>query len=228
MIPVLMSWSGGKDSAVALHELQQSGRYEVRSLLTTVIRNEDRIGMHGVRRQLLRLQAEALGLPLDEVEIPSEATNAEYETALARALAPHRATGCRAVAFGDLFLEDIRAYRDRVLAQNGMCAIYPVWGRGGRAFIEDFVTAGFKAVICAVDLARLDAAFAGREIGAELLEALPRGVDLCGENGEFHSFVYDGPNFRAPIGIALGERTTRGAFGFCDLVPLVADSSAAG
>jgi uncharacterized protein (TIGR00290 family) len=219
MIPVLMSWSGGKDSCVALHELQRSGGYEIAALLTTVTRDYDRISMHGVRRELLARQAEALGLPLHEVFIPASASNEDYEAAMVEALGVHRARGVKTVAFGDLFLEDIRAYRDRMMVQNQMSALYPVWARDTRAFIGDFIDAGFKAVIVCVDLAVLDASFAGRAIDAELLSALPAGVDPCGENGEFHTFVFDGPNFSLPVHISIGERVTRGSFCFCDLAP---------
>jgi uncharacterized protein (TIGR00290 family) len=219
VIPVVMSWSGGKDSCVALHELQRSGAYEVAGLLTTVTRDYDRISMHGVRRDLLARQAEALGLPLHEVFIPANASNADYEAAMDEALAAQRARGVATVAFGDLFLEDIRAYRDGMAARNAMSAVYPVWARDTRAFIGEFIDAGFKAVIVCVDLAVLDASFAGRPIDADLLAALPAGVDPCGENGEFHTFVFDGPNFSRPIDISVGERVTRGAFCFCDLTP---------
>lgn len=219
MIPVLMSWSGGKDSAVALHELQRSGHYEVVGLLTTVTRDYDRISIHGVRRELLARQAEALDLPLYEVSIPAEASNATYETAMADALAAHRERECHTVAFGDLFLADIRAYRDALMARNGMTALYPVWGRNTRAFVGDFGDAGFRAVIACVDLDRLDESFAGRSIDRELIADLPPGVDPCGENGEFHSFVTDGPNFARPVAVVLGERVTRGRFCFRDLLP---------
>jgi uncharacterized protein (TIGR00290 family) len=219
MIPILMSWSGGKDSCVALHELQRSGSYEIAALLTTVTLDYDRISMHGVRRELLVRQAEALGAPLHEVFIPANASNADYEAAMAEALAVHRVQGVGTVAFGDLFLADIRAYRDRMMAENEMRALYPVWGRDTRAFISEFIDAGFKAVIVCVDLAVLDASFAGRAINAELLSALPPGVDPCGENGEFHTFVFDGPNFSQAVDISIGERVTRGAFCFCDLAP---------
>lgn len=219
MIPVLMSWSGGKDSAVALHELQRSGHHEVVGLLTTVTRDYDRISIHGVRRELLARQAEALDLPLYEVSIPAEASNAIYEAAMADALAAHRERECHTVAFGDLFLADIRAYRDALMARNGMTALYPVWGRDTRAFVGDFGDAGFRAVIACVDLDRLDESFAGRSIDRELIADLPPGVDPCGENGEFHSFVTDGPNFARPVAVMLGERVTRGRFCFRDLLP---------
>jgi uncharacterized protein (TIGR00290 family) len=214
---VLMCWSGGKDSCVALHELQTSRDDEVVALMTTVTEDYQRISMHGVRRDLLAAQAEALGLPLHEVFIPAAASNDAYEAAMAEGLALHRAEGVETVAFGDLFLADIRAYRDRMMAQNGMSAVYPVWGRDTRWFLLDFIAAGFKAVIVCVDLARLDASFAGRVLDEALLADLPPGVDPCGENGEFHTFVFDGPNFRRPVSVEVGERVTRDGFCFCDL-----------
>jgi uncharacterized protein (TIGR00290 family) len=220
MTAILMSWSGGKDSCVALHTLQAAGEHQIAALLTTVTRDYDRISMHGVRRALLQQQAEALGLPLHEVFIPAGASNDDYEAAMAEALAVHRAQGIEVVAFGDLFLEDIRAYRDRMMAKNQLSALYPVWGRDTGAFITDFIDAGFKAVIVCVDLAVLDASFAGRPIDSALLRALPPGVDPCGENGEFHTFVFDGPNFARPVDFSIGERVTRDGFCFCDLAPL--------
>ena len=219
MIPVVIGWSGGKDSCVALNELQRSGDYEVAGLMTTVTRDYDRISMHGVRRTLLARQAQSLGLPLHEVFIPAGATNADYEAAMAEALVEMRAQGVETMAFGDLYLADIRAYRDRMMAENGMDAVYPVWGRDTRAFVRDFIEAGFKAVIVCVDTAQLDAAFAGRIIDPDLVADLPPGIDPCGENGEFHTFVYDGPNFARPIDIVIGERVTREGFCFRDLAP---------
>jgi uncharacterized protein (TIGR00290 family) len=219
MTPVLMSWSGGKDSAVALYELQRSGRYRVVGLMTTVAREDGRIGMHGVGRELLARQARALDLPLHEVAIPAGASNVAYEAALAEAFAVHRDAGCTTVAFGDLFLEDIRAYRDGLMARLGMAPVYPVWGRETHGFADAFIAAGFKATVCSVDLARLDISFAGRPIDANLLADLPAGVDPCGENGEFHSFVHDGPNFREPVALSVGARRAEGGFGYCDLRP---------
>jgi uncharacterized protein (TIGR00290 family) len=219
MIPVLMCWSGGKDSCVALYELQRSPDHKVVGLLTTVTRDHDRISMHGVRRELLEAQADALGLPLDIVFIPAGASNADYESAMAEALGRHHAARVRTVAFGDLFLADIRAYRDRMMAGNGMAAIYPVWGRETRRFVEDFIAAGFRATLTCVDLAKLDASFAGREIDASLLADLPERIDPAGENGEFHSFVFDGPNFARPVATRLGETVVRDGFGFRDLLP---------
>jgi uncharacterized protein (TIGR00290 family) len=219
MMKVLMSWSGGKDSCVALDELLRSPDHEVVGLITTVTRDYDRISIHGVRRSLLAQQAEALGLPLHEVFIPAGCSNEVYEAAMSEALAGHRDAGCATVAFGDLFLADIRAYRDTLMARNGMAALYPVWGRDTRAFVERFEDAGFRAAISCVDLDRLDASFAGRSIDRALLADLPPGVDPCGENGEFHSFVFDGPCFAHPVPVVLGETVTRGRFCFRDLLP---------
>jgi uncharacterized protein (TIGR00290 family) len=217
--PVLMCWSGGKDSCVALHVLQHSPDYHVTGLLTTVTRDYERISMHGVRVALLDLQAAALGLAVEQVFIPAGASNEIYEGAMAEALVASIDKGVRTVAFGDLFLEDIRAYRERMVGLHGMAAIFPVWGRDTRAFLQDFIAAGFRAVLVCVDLSVLDAGFAGRMIDAALLADLPPGVDPCGENGEFHTFVFDGPNFAVPIAFTIGERVMRDGFCFCDLVP---------
>lgn len=212
-----MSWSGGKDSCVALYELQKSPEWRVTALLTTVTRDYDRISMHGVRAQLLERQAAALGLPVERVEIGIGASNDSYEAAMGAALARQHAAGTETIAFGDLFLEDIRAYREAMLLPHGMRGIFPVWGRDTRAFAEDFIAAGFKAVLVCVDPRALDAAFAGRLFDADLLADLPPGVDPCGENGEFHTFVFDGPNFSNSIDVEIGERVIRDGFAFCDL-----------
>jgi uncharacterized protein (TIGR00290 family) len=211
---VLMSWSGGKDSAVALHELQREGR-EIAGLMTMVAGDADRVSVHGVPRDLVRRQATALGLPLHEVVLPSRPSNAEYEAAIGELFAAQRAAGVGTVAFGDLFLEDVRAYRDGLCARLGMRPIYPVWGRETRAFATDCAAYGFRTVLCCVDLAKLDLGFAGRELDAALLADLPPGVDPCGENGEFHTFVFAGPNFTGPIPIEIGAREARDGFGYC-------------
>jgi uncharacterized protein (TIGR00290 family) len=214
---VLMSWSGGKDSAVALHELQRGGRHEVAGLMTMVAAEADQVSVHGVPRDLVRRQAEALGLPLHEVRLPSRPSNREYEAAVAEVFDAQRALGVGTVAFGDLFLEDIRAYRDGLCARLGVRPIYPVWGRDTRAFATDCRAAGFRTVLCCVDLARLDLNFTGRELDEALLTDLPAGVDPCGENGEFHTFVFDAPNFQDPIPLDIGARETRDGFGYCAL-----------
>jgi len=216
--PVLLSWSGGKDSALALHALRHDPTVEVVGLLTTVTEEYDRISMHGVRRVLLERQARAAGLPLHIVWIPPDCPNEIYEERMAAALAPHRERGIRRVAFGDLFLEDIRAYRERKLASAGMEALFPIWGRDTAALARDFIAQRFAAVLVCVDTHALDAAFAGRAFDESLLRDLPPGVDPCGENGEFHTFVHAGPIFRAPIHVRLGVRETRlERFRYCDL-----------
>lgn len=223
---IILSWSGGKDSCMGLKQLHDDGAVEVAGLLTTITGDYDRISMHGVRRELLQQQAAALGLPLHEVIIPPKCSNADYEAAMGAALAELREQGIRTVAFGDLFLEDIRAYRDRMMASVEMATLYPVWGRDTRAFIDEFIALGFKAVTCCVDLAKLDESFSGRLIDEAFLADLPPGIDPCGENGEFHTFVFDGPTFSQPIKFAIGERVSRDGFGFCDLEPIAASSYA--
>lgn len=216
---IVMSWSGGKDSCKALHELRGSSEYEVAMLLTTVTSDYGRISIHGVRRALLHEQADALGLPLREVLIPASCSNADYERLMGEALHHLRAEGFAAVGYGDLFLADIRAYRDRLMAANHMRAVYPVWGRDTAEFADQFIDEGFEAVITCVDLAVLDGSFAGRIFDRSFLADLPEGVDPCGENGEFHSFVFDGPSFGRRVTFKTGERVTRGTLCFCDLEP---------
>ncbi len=220
MTPVILSWSGGKDSALALHALRQDSRWQVAGLLTSVNRDYGRISMHGVRESLLDAQAASLGLPLHKIWLSARSSDAEYADAMSTALAGFRAEGISHVAFGDLFLEDIRAYRETQLAQAGMQGIFPLWGRPTAALAREFLALGFRAALCCVDGQSLDAGFAGREYDADLLAALPAGVDPCGENGEFHSFVYAGPGFSAALDITRGERVTREQrFHYCDLLP---------
>jgi uncharacterized protein (TIGR00290 family) len=214
---VLMSWSGGKDSAMALYEIQQTGRREAVALLTTVTEGYDRISMHGVRRELLEAQAAAIGLSLAVVDIPPACTNAVYEERMQKALLKQLMDGIRCVAFGDLFLEDIRAWRERNLSRIGMEGLFPVWRRDTTRFAQAFIRLGFKARLVCVDLRKLDESFAGRSYDESLLSDLPPTVDPCGENGEFHTFVHDGPIFSRPIPVAAGERVMREGFCFCDL-----------
>lgn len=214
-----MSWSGGKDSCLALYEIQRARRYRVAALLTTVTRDFDRISMHGVRRVLLEQQAASLGLPLHEVFISKDATNHEYEAKMAEAFRPYRERDIAQVVFGDLFLEEIRAYRDRFLAQHDMRGLYPVWRRDTTEFIREFIGLGFKAVVTCVDGKVLDSSFAGMMLDEDFLSALPPHVDPCGENGEFHTFVFDGPNFKEAVRFSAGEKVARGSFWFCDLAP---------
>ncbi|HEX4079418.1 MAG TPA: diphthine--ammonia ligase [Rhizomicrobium sp.] len=218
--PVLVSWSGGKDCCLALHEVLRGGDFAVEALLTTITEDFDRISMHGVRRALLERQAASLGIPLLEVLIPKGASNADYELQMGEALASSRERGIEAVVFGDLFLADVRAYRERLLARHGLSGLYPIWGRDTAAAIRDFLREGFEAVVVCVDPARLDAGFAGRIIDDRFLAELPPSVDPCGENGEFHTFVFDGPIFGRPVTFSLGELVCRDSFWFRDLVPL--------
>lgn len=217
--PALLSWSGGKDSCLALWEIHRAAELRVAALLTTVTRDYGRISMHGVRCDLLERQAEVLGLPLHQVQISKGAGNSDYEAEMGKALAHYRARGVNRVAFGDLFLEDIRFYRQKLLAEHHMSGVYPVWGRDTRRLIHEFIGLGFRAVVVCVDPARLDPRFVGRSIDARFIEELPQGVDPCGENGEFHSFVFDGPLFAEPVKFTLGETVCREGFWFSDLLP---------
>lgn len=214
-----MSWSGGKDSCLALYELQRGQSYDVKALLTTVTQDYDRVSMHGVRRVLLEQQATSLGLPLRQILIQKGAANEEYERELAEALSEYKAAGIESVVFGDLFLEDVRAYRDQFLAGYGMRGVYPVWMRDTRAFVREFIALGFRAVITCVDSKVLDESFAGMLIDESFLSKLPAHVDPCGENGEFHTFVFDGPAFGEAVRLSVGEKVLRDGFWYCDLLP---------
>jgi uncharacterized protein (TIGR00290 family) len=217
----LFCWSGGKDSAMALHTLRSQEREcRVRALLTTVTEDYDRISMHGVRRLLLERQAESIGLPLDTVSIPPQCANATYETRMKEVLLKHFLQGVRQVAFGDIFLEDLRVYRERNLEQLGMTAAFPLWKRDTRELARDFVHIGFRAVAVCVDPRFLDSSFVGRVLDETFFEDLPEGVDPCGENGEFHTFVFDGPIFQKPIYFLIGAKVARDGFYFCDLLPV--------
>ncbi len=216
---VLMGWSGGKDSAMALWEIQKAGTYEVVALLTTVTEGYDRVSMHGVRRALLVEQARAMGVPLQEVFISPNAGNQEYEARMDEVLRAYRAQGVGTVVFGDIFLEDVRQYREANLARIGMRGLFPLWQRDTRELVRRFLGAGFRAIVVCVDLNVLDASFAGRFLDEDFFRDLPSNVDPCGENGEFHSFVFDGPLFHRPVRFTRGEVVIRGNFGFCDLLP---------
>ena len=217
--PVLFCWSGGKDSCMALHQLRRDPLREVVALLTTVTEGYDRISMHGVRRILLERQAAALGLPLEIVTIPPQCVNAEYESRMEAMLLTWKNRGVTDVAFGDIFLQDLREYRENNLARVGMKAMFPVWLRPTRELASEFIALGFRAVTVCVDPKILDESFVGREIDESFLAALPAVADPCGENGEFHSFVYDGPGFSTPVEFTLGEKVLRDGFYFCDLLP---------
>ncbi|MGZ8457830.1 MAG: Dph6-related ATP pyrophosphatase [Gemmatirosa sp.] len=215
----LLSWSGGKDSALALHRVREHASVRVDALLTTVTDGHDRVSMHGVRRALLDAQAAAIGLPLTTVRIPPVCTNDEYESRTGEALADYAARAGQAVVFGDLFLADVRAYRERLLAPHGLAARFPLWGEDTTALARRFVALGFRATLVCVDPRQLDASFVGCPYDDALLDALPPGVDPCGERGEFHTFVHDGPIFRRPVPVRTGEIVERGGFAFADLLP---------
>lgn len=205
---------------MAAYHLLASQRYEIAGLMTTVTEGFDRISMHGVRRELLERQAESLGIPLRKVMIPKDCPNGIYEERMREALGGFKAQGITKVAFGDLFLEDLRRYRDEFLAQAGMTGVYPIWMRDTEELVRTFIGLGFKAVLVCVDTKAIDAAFAGREIDPSLLRDLPESADPCGEYGEYHSFVYAGPIFKNAIACRTGEcvmRTPR--FNYCDIVP---------
>lgn len=215
-----MCWSGGKDISMALYEVQKSQRYEVCALLTTVTEGYDRISMHGVRQALLERQAESLGLRLHKVYISKAASNEEYEAKMEVALLRYRQEGINSVCFGDIFLEDLRAYRERNMSRLGMQSLFPIWKQDTTDLTNRFIDLGFKATVVCVDTRVLDASFAGKEIDKDFLRRLPPQVDPCGENGEFHSFVYAGPIYKRPIRFSLGETVVRDShFCFCDLVP---------
>jgi uncharacterized protein (TIGR00290 family) len=216
---VLLSWSSGKDSAWTLHLMQQNAEYEVAGLLTTFNQKFDRVAMHGVRRALVEQQAAVIGIPLWAIPLPWPCSNAQYEAILADACAKAVAEEIEAIAFGDLFLEDVRAYRERQLEGSGLEPLFPVWGMPTRFLAHEMISAGLRAKLTCVDVAKLDASFAGREFDEGLLAALPNEIDPCGEKGEFHSFVYDGPMFRNPLEISTGEVVMRDGFAFADLVP---------
>jgi len=223
--PVLFCWSGGKDSAIALHTLLQQKQYQVAALLTTVTEVYDRIAMHGVRRELLRRQVDSLRLPLHEVSIPPQCVNPIYEARMEQALRLFYDQGVRKVAFGDIFLEDLRAYREKNLARIGMTAIFPLWKHDTRELIRYFHEQHFRAIVACVDSKVLDPSFAGRELDASFFRDLPPTADPCGENGEFHTFVFDGPIFHSPIPIRTGEVVNRDGFIFCDLLPQLEEAT---
>jgi uncharacterized protein (TIGR00290 family) len=217
---VVVAWSGGKDSALALFEVLKTNRYEVLELFTTVTQDYDRVSIHGVRSVLLEQQARSLGFPLEKMFISKGTSDAEYESILQKALNRHRINGVFSVVFGDIFLEDVRKYREGILSKVGMKGIFPLWKKDTRQLARTFIDLGFKAVITVVDSKVLDKEFVGREYDAQFLVSLPANVDACGENGEFHSFVYDGPIFSEKIFFTKGEIVLReNRFYYCDLVP---------
>ncbi|MDH4248923.1 MAG: adenine nucleotide alpha hydrolase [Deltaproteobacteria bacterium] len=217
---VVMAWSGGKDSALALWRLQQDPQWEVVGLMTTLNRHYNRISMHGVRRLLLEAQAESLGLKGLEVFLPHQGDTESYEKAMTKAAEFLKAEGVQAVAFGDLFLEDIRRYREEMMAPTGLEAVFPLWGRETGELAHEVIREGFRAVVVCLDPTALPLEVLGRPFNETFLAELPQGVDPCGENGEFHTFVNAGPNFRYPIATALGVREEHEGFHYVDLLPL--------
>lgn len=213
-----VSWSSGKDCAWALHRLRQDGK-RVEALFTTVNGRANRVALHGVRRQLLEAQAAAIGLPLYVVELPWPCSDAEYQKIMSVFIYKARSSGVTEVAFGDLFVEEIRAYREKNLAGTGITPVFPLWGLKTDALAREMVNAGLAACLATVNLFKLDVSFVGRTFDNALLEALPGDVDACGENGEFHTFVYDGPMFSVPVLIEPGIITRRENIAYADLIP---------
>ncbi|MDD3181114.1 MAG: diphthine--ammonia ligase [Opitutaceae bacterium] len=236
---IVLCWSGGKDSALALHRLQQKERYEVLSLVTTCNEHFQRVSMHGIRIELLERQAEALGLPLETIFVSERSSNEEYGQRMSAALKVLRTRGATACAFGDIFLEDLRTWREAHLAQVGMRGVFPLWRADTRELLREFFTLGFGATICCVNDAYLVETAVGRELDPEFVRSLPTDVDPCGENGEFHSFAHSGPIFRHPVRLTVGKKVYRPlerpvarggdcplpgkketkGFWFCDLLP---------
>jgi uncharacterized protein (TIGR00290 family) len=214
----LLSWSSGKDSAWALHVLRAAATHEVIGLVTTVNETAGRVAMHAVRESLLMAQADAAGLSLWRVPIPSPCSNDEYETAMAGLVERARAQGVSAFAFGDLFLADIRAYRERQLAGSGLAPLFPLWMRPTATLAHEMLAGGVGAVLTCVDPKQLAPSFAGRQFDAAFLHDLPASVDPCGENGEFHTFVFAGPMFQHQLEIAVGEVIERDGFVFADVL----------
>ncbi len=222
-----LAWSSGKDSAWSLHTIRNSGEVEIVALLTTVNRTFERVAMHAVRESLLEMQAAEAGLPLVKVPIPSPCPNETYEQAMSEAMGRARAEGVYHVVFGDLFLEDIRSYREKQLAACGMTPVFPLWGRDTRRLAEEMMAGGLRAYLTCVDPRKLDRSFVARQFDADLLRTLPPTVDPCGENGEFHTFACAGPMFRRPIPVTPGEIVERDGFLFADLLPTSATASVA-
>jgi uncharacterized protein (TIGR00290 family) len=217
---ILISWSGGKDSSLALYEILKSKEYEVHALFTTITKDYDRVTMHGVRRELIEEQAKSIGIPLREVFIPKNVSNEEYSKIMEREMRKAKEEGISAVVFGDIFLEDVRKYREDNLSKVSMKGIFPLWGRDSRKVVEDFIKLGFKAIVVCVDSKALSKEFIGRIIDEKFLEDLPSGVDPAGEYGEYHTFVFDGPIFKKKVNFELGEIVFReNRFYYLDLIP---------
>ena len=219
MQKLVVSWSGGKDSAMSLYELRCGNRYEVVGLLTTITQDYDRISMHGVRRILLEQQAESVGIPLRKILIPKTCTNEIYERLMAEEMEQLKREGVFLVAFGDIFLQDLKDYREQNLAKAGMKGVFPVWKRNSRELVESFIKLGFKSIVTTCDPRVIGEEFCGRKINKRFLAELPASVDPAGENGEYHSFTFDGPIFKQSVRFNMGEKVLRDGYWFCDLVP---------
>ena len=216
---ILLTWSGGKDSAMALHEIQKISDFEIESLLTTVTEDYRRISMHGIKEELLDMQVKALGYELEKIIISKHCTNKEYDLKMRHTLEKYVSLGIKKVVFGDIFLADVRKYREQNLAKIGMTGIFPLWSKKTTILAHDFIELGFKAVITCVDTHSLEGTFVGRMFDQKFLDELPPNIDPCGENGEFHTFVWDGPIFSTPISFEIGENVLRdNRFYYCDLI----------
>jgi uncharacterized protein (TIGR00290 family) len=224
MVKAILSWSSGKDSAMALHRVLNAKDYEIVCLLTTITDQFHRVSMHGVREELLDVQAESLGYRLEKVMIPYPCPNQVYEEKMANVLSVWKSKDVRHVIFGDLFLEDIRKYREEKLAQIDMTPVFPLWMSDTKQLAWEMLKAGFRAVITCVDPKKIAPAFAGRFFDESFLKSIPSQVNPCGENGEFHTFVYDGPVFKRPISVRVGELVTRDGFVFADVVRMGSSS----
>jgi len=216
-VRVVMAWSGGKDSAMALARVFANDDFEVVGLLTTISMPYDRVTMHGVRRSLVQRQAERIGLPLHIVWLPPEPSNEVYDNLMGEAMLKLKAKGVEGVIFGDIYLSDVRAYREARLSEVGMVAIFPLWGEPTDKLVHKFLSEGYSAIVSCVDTKVLPADFCGRWLDESFFASLPDSVDPCGENGEFHSFVTSAPFFSAPIKVRVGEKVQRGQFAYCDL-----------
>lgn len=219
MLKAILSWSSGKDSAMTLYRALESKEFEIVCLLTTITDRFHRISMHGVREELLDAQARSLGYPVEKVMIPYPCPNQVYEEKMSNVLLLWKSKGVRHVIFGDLFLEDIRKYREKKLSQIDMTPVFPLWLQDTATLAREMLKVGFRAVVTCVDPKKLDPTFAGRLFDETFLESIPPQVDPCGENGEFHTYVYDGPIFKQPIPVKVGELVTRDGFVFADLEP---------
>ena len=218
MEKVLFCWSGGKDSAISLYEIQKKKQYEIVSLLTTITEGYDRVSLHGVRRTLIEQQAYSLGLPIEEVFISRSSSNEEYESKMRETLTRFKKDGVSSVVFGDVFLEEVRKYREANLSKLGMKGIFPIWGRDTTELTRSFIALGFQAIVICVDAKVLDKRFVGRLLNEQFVTELPSNVDTGGEKGEFHSFVFDGPIFKETITYTLGERVLKNSCYFYDLL----------